>query len=259
MRLLLHVAIASLLPFSTSLRAQDADLPNTFSSDELNLRLTYPPELERHPPTEAIAADHLRLLGLAPAPGETAGSIAACLRPLFLAETPAPSKSATTAEHPSADGSSSTVTITPARQATMLLAELDTTCLSGAEQASRRKELPAMAQQFLSTPGMAAVAQPASYTIGSQKVYMAAAQGHPRSAPAVGADSQTQPASSPFTLFTLAIATNWNNHLLVWLLTSNQTALLDTLSKSPVRFGRAAAAPLYPLPLGNASPTGSPQ
>lgn len=57
----------------------------------------------------------------------------------------------------------------------------------------------------------------------------------------------------------MAIATNWNNHLLVWFMTANSIATLDQLSKSLVRFGRAAAAPLYPLRFGNANPAGSPQ
>lgn len=187
------------------------------------------------------------------------GSVAACLRPVLLARTPEPAQRSVTAEHPSPDGRETVVTVTPAASATMLLAELDPNCLSGAEQVSGQPELPVMAQQFLATPGMAAVAQPASYTIGWQKVFMAAAQGHPETPAPAGSDASVRPAATPFTIFTMAVATTWNNHLLVWLMSANQIHLLDEISKSQVRFGRAAAGPLYPRAMGNASPAGSPQ
>ena len=103
-----------------------------------------------------------------------------------------------------------------------------------------------MAQQFLATPGMAAVAQSASYTIGSQKVFMAVAERHPETPGPAGSDATVQPSAIPFTIFTMAVATTWNSHLLVWLMSANQIHLLDHIGKSRVCFGRAAEAPLYP-------------
>ena len=230
-----------------------------FASEPLNLRLEFPALLRKQDVNTALQDGRIAILGLTKAPGESQGSVGACLRPLLLAQTPEPLQRSTTSERPSADGSETVVTVTPAASATLLLAELDPNCLSGEEQVSGHKELPVMAQQFLATPGMAAVAQPASYTIGSQKVFMASAQGHPETPAPAGSDPTVRPAATPFTIFTMAVATTWNNHLLVWLMSANQIGLLDQVSKSRVGFGRAAEAPLYPRTMGTASPAGSSQ
>ena len=254
------LAMAWVLSVATA--AQTPSVPDTstlFASAPLNLRLQFPALLERRETGTAWQNGRLTILGLSKAPGETSGNVGACLRPLLLAHTPEPAQPSATTEHPAAEGRETVVTVTPAASATLLLAELDPNCLSGEEQVSGHKELPVMAQQFLATPGMAAVAEPTSYTIGSQKVFMAAAQGHPETPAPAGSDATVRPAATPFTIFTMAVATTWNNHLLVWLMSANQISLLDQVSKSRVRFGRAAEAPLYPRVLGNASPAGSPQ
>ena len=229
-----------------------------FQSDSLNLRFNYPDSLQKRDLSEAVADGHLTLSGLSPAPQQAPGTVAGCLRPLLFVQSSEPGQTETTSRQTAPDGTV-TVRITPATAATILLAELDPTCLASAEAASNHKELPEMARQLLLTPGMNTLAQPTPYTIGRQRVVMAAAQGHPPQAPGPGADAVQPATPSAFTLFTMAVATTWNNHLLVWFLTSNQIATLDQLSKSTVRFGREAAAPLYPLTLGNASPAGSPQ
>ena len=255
----LAVAAASVLGlFAAAQTPQAPDDGTLFTSDALNLRLQFPASLERQNVGAAMKDGRVMIPGLVRVPGEANGSVATCLRPLLLAQTPEPAQRSTTTERPSADGSATVVTVTPAASATLLLAELDPTCLSGEEQVSGRKELPVMAQQFLATPGMAAVAQPASYTIGAQKVFMAAAQGHPETPVPAGSDASVQPAATPFTIFTMAVSTTWNSHLLVWLMSANQISLLDQVSKSRVRFGRAAEAPLYPRTMGGASPAGSP-
>ena len=246
--------VPTLLAQSTQLKEQT----KLFASDSLNLRLQYPMMLETRDLSEAVVDGHLSMPGLLDSRA-AADSVAGCLRPVLLVRTPKPTKDVTTTEHPTGDGGETVVRSTPAAAATMLLAELDPTCLSDAEQVSGRRVLPVMAQEFLATPGMAAVAQPASYTIGWQKVYMAAAQGHPKTPAAAGADPRQPSTATPFTIFTMAIATNWNSHLLVWLMSANQISLLDQMSKSSVRFGRSNEAPLYPLTVGDGSAGVSPQ
>ncbi len=246
------------VPLALAQSANPVGDRKSFTSEALHLTFTYPSALEQRDVNEAMVDGHLTMPGLSTARGETKGSVAACLRPLLLARTPQPEKASTTMEKPAADGSETVVTVTPSAMATLLLAELDPNCLSGAEQVSGRKELPVMAQQFLATPGMVAVANPASYTIGSQKVFMAAAQGHPETPAPAGSDAAVQPTRTPFTIFTMAVSTTWNSHLLVWLMSSNQIALLDQVSKSTVRFGRGAEAPLYPQSMGNENPSAAP-
>jgi hypothetical protein len=45
----------------------------------------------------------------------------------------------------------------------------------------------------------------------------------------------------------MGFATNSNNHLLVWYISSTNVDTLNRLTKSTVRFGRSDAAPLYPV------------
>ena len=259
MRLLMTTLLCALgTPLLPGQTEKASGTTKQFASDSLNLRLQYPAMLEARDGAEAMVKGHLAMPGLLEARVE-ANRVAGCLRPVLLLRTAQPAKDATTTEQPANDGSETTVRVTPAASGTMLLAELDPTCLSETEQVSGRKELPVMAQQFLATPGMAAVRQPATYTIGWQKVTMAAAQGHPQTPAPAGADPTQQPTALPFTIFTMAIATNWNSHLLVWLMSANQISLLDAMSKSTVRFGRGAEAPLYPLTMGNGNGGGTPQ
>jgi hypothetical protein len=74
---------------------------------------------------------------------------------------------------------------------------------------------------------------------------MAAAQGQPQASEI----PNPQPGSSQ--LFTMGISTNWNSHLLVWYFSSNSADTLNRITKTTVRFGRAQAAPLYPLAIGS--------
>jgi len=140
------------------------------------------------------------------------------------------------------------VSVTPATNATILLAELDIDCLS--DQQSKSTTLVAdMAEIVTKIPGMKPIVQPAWYNIGWQKVHMAAAQGQPPSQP----DPANPQAPAALPVYTLGLSTNWNNHLLVWYFSSNSIDTLNRITKTTVRFGRAQAAPLYPVPMGNAS------
>jgi hypothetical protein len=141
-------------------------------------------------------------------------------------------------------------TTNPSVPATILLAELDINCLTPEQQNKATNLLSNMAEIVNKVPGMKSIAQPATYTIGWQKVHMAAAQGQPQ-APPLPADPQLSGQSS---LYTMGISTNWNSHLLVWYFSSNSIETLNRITKTTVRFGSAQAAPLYPLTIGNATP-----
>jgi hypothetical protein len=140
-------------------------------------------------------------------------------------------------------GSDTRVTTTSSVSATILLAELDINCLTPEQQNKATNLLSDMAEIVNKVPGMKSIAQPATYTIGWQKVHMAAAQGQPQTTN-----------STPSQLYTMGLSTNWNSHLLVWYFSSNNIDTLNRITKTTVRFGRDQAAPLYPLTIGNATP-----
>jgi hypothetical protein len=144
-------------------------------------------------------------------------------------------------------GGGDKMTRVPNERALILLAELDINCLTP-EQQKATTLLNDMAEIVNKVPGMKSIAQPATYTIGWQKVHMATAQGQPQSSPA---DPQL---SGQLLLYTMGLSTNWNSHLLVWYFSSNSIDTLNSITKTTVRFGRDQAAPLYPLTIGNATP-----
>lgn len=220
-----------------------------WESEPLSLRLFYPSDLVKSDTTEVMQGGQLSLFGISGATDPKLVQATRCLRPMLLLELPRTGLAQTTASQPTADGATK-VTITPVTTATILLAELDVNCLSD-EQMHSTSLLAQMAEIVNKVPGMKPIAEPSTYTIGWQKVRMAAAQGQPQGQPQP--DAAAQP-SGPLQLFTMGISTNWNSHLLVWYFSSNNIDMLNRITKTTVRFGRAQAAPLYPVTIGIAAP-----
>jgi hypothetical protein len=202
--------------------------PNTteWENEALKLRLFYPSDLVKGDATESMQDGHLSLFGISGATDPKVAAATKCLRPALLLQLPA-----------------SGATQAPASTATILLAELDVNCLLAEHESGSTTLLNEMAEIVNKIPGMKSIAQPATYTIGWQKVHMAAAQGQPQTANA-----------TPSQLYTMGLSTNWNSHLLVWYFSSNNIDMLNHITKTTVRFGRDQAAPLYPLTIGNATP-----
>jgi hypothetical protein len=202
--------------------------PNTteWESEALKLRLFYPSDLVKGDATQVMSNGHLTLFGISGASDPKLAEATHCLRPVLLLELP-----------PS--GAAQTPTVT----ATILLAELDVNCLTPEQQSKATNLLADMAEIVNKVTGMKPIAQPATYTIGWQKVHMAAAQSQPQTAN-----------SAPSPLYTMGLSTNWNSHLLVWYFSSNSIDTLNRITRTTVRFGRDQAAPLYPLTIGNATP-----
>jgi hypothetical protein len=233
--------------FSLSAKAQ-TPAPNTteWESEALKLRLFYPSDLVKGDAAEIMRDGHLTLFGISGASDPKLAEATRCLRPALLLELPQSGAPQTTKAQAAADGSTQ-ITATPAVTATILLAELDIDCLEAEHASTSTTLLNDMAEIVNKVPGMKSIAQPATYTIGWQKIHMAAAQGQPQ------AQSQV-PNSAPSQLYTMGLSTNWNSHLLVWYFSSNSIDTLNRITKTTVRFGRDQAAPLYPLSIGNATP-----
>jgi hypothetical protein len=235
--------------FSTAAIAQAAAPNQTeWENEALKLRLFYPSDLVKADPAQVLHDGHFTLFGISGAADPKLADATRCLRPELLLQLPQSGPSQTTATHPTPDGGSE-VTITPAITATILLADLDIDCLS-ASQFKSTKLLDDMAEIVTKVPGMKPIAQSSTYTVGWQKVHMAAAQGQPQ------ASDSTQSAA-PLQLFTMGLSTNWNNHLLVWYFSSNNIDTLNRITKTAVRFGRSEAAPLYPVVIGTQAPIGT--
>jgi hypothetical protein len=195
--------------------------PNTteWENESLKLRLFYPSDLAKGDTEQILRDGHLAFPGVSGATDPKLAGGTRCLRPELFLQLPAASTQTTSS---------------------ILLAELDINCLNAEHEGVSTTLLNDMADLVAKVPGMKPTAQPSTYTIGWQKVHMAAAQGQPQDA-------------APGQLYTMAISTNWNSHLLVWYFSSNDIDTLNRITKTTVRFGRDQAAPLYPLTIGNAS------
>jgi hypothetical protein len=249
-----RILVAALLTGVLSLAAAaQTTTPNTteWDSEALNLRLFYPSDLDQSDAAHVMRDGHFTLFGISGAADPKLAEATRCLRPLLLLRRPQSGPPQTTSTQATPDGGTH-VTITPTTTATILLAELDVNCLS--EQQSKSTNLLAdMAEIVTKVPGMKPIAQPSWYTIGYQKVHMAAAQGQPQPEPQPQPDAADQQPVAPFQLYTMGISTNWNSHLLVWYFSSNSIDTLNRLTKTTVRFRRAQPEPLYPLTIGNIS------
>jgi hypothetical protein len=234
---------------SLSATAQ-APAPNTteWESEALKLRLFYSSDLVKGDAAEIMRDGHLTLFGISGATDPKLAEATRCLRPALLLELPqSPSK--LNAKVEPGFGGGTRVTTTASVSATILLAELDIDCLNAEHESNSTTLLADMAEIVNKVPGMKSIAPPATYTIGWQKIHMAAAQGQPQTEATSGPQSPGR-----FQLYTMGLSTNWNNHLLVWYFSSNSIDTLNRITKTTVRFGRDQAAPLYPLSIGNATP-----
>jgi hypothetical protein len=228
--------------------AAQTPAPNTtgWESEPLKLRLFYPSDLVKGDPEKVLHDGHLTLFNV---DNPKLAAETHCLRPALLLELPQTGPAQTADTQPTADGSTH-VTVTPAVTASILLAELDIDCLNAEHESSSTTLLSDLAEIVIKVPGMKPIAQPSWYNVGWQKVHMAAAQGPTQPPQSADPANPTPPQS----LYTMAISTNWSSHLLVWYFSSNNIDTLNRITKTTVRFGRAEAAPLYPLPMGTAAP-----
>jgi hypothetical protein len=222
-----------------------------WESEALKLRLFYPSDLVKADPEKVLRDGHLTLFNV---DNPKLAAETHCLRPALLLELPHSGPVQTTDTQPTADGGTQ-VTIKPAITASILLAELDIDCVNAEHESSSTTLLSDLAEIVTKVPGMKPIAQPSWYNVGWQKVHMAAAQGPAQAAAqpqAPTTDSANQP-TIPQSLYTMGLSTNWNSHLLVWYFSSNNIDTLNRITKTTVRFGRAEAAPLYPLQMGTAA------
>jgi hypothetical protein len=217
------VALAFFLVLNALAAKAQTPAPNTteWENEALKLRLFYPSDLAKGDTEQILHDGRLVFPGVSGATDPKLAGGTRCLRPALFLQLPSAAPAQTTAS--------------------VLLAELDINCLNAEHESVSTTLLNDMADLVAKVPGMKPTTPPSTYTIGWQKVHMAAAQGQPQDA----ASGQ---------LFTMGISTNWNSHLLVWYFTSNSIDTLNRITKTTVRFGRDQAAPLYPLSIGNATP-----
>lgn len=242
-RIRVGTAVLFVAIFSLACRAQ-TPAPNTteWENEGLKLRLFYPSDLTKTDTEQVMRDGRLALAGVSGVADQKIAEAARCLRPELLLRLPQSGAPVVTAKTESVSGEEK-INVAATVTATLLLAELNIDCLNAQHESGSTTLLNDMAEVVAKAPGMRSIAQPSTYTIGWQKIHMAAGQGQP----------QTEASGTSSQVYTMGLSTNWNNHLLVWYFTSNSIEMLNRITKTTVRFGRDQAAPLYPLTINNAS------
>jgi hypothetical protein len=212
--------------------------PNTteWENEALKLRLFYPSDMVKADAESLMQNGHFTLFG--GGNDRRLAEVSQCLRPHLLLRLPQSDPARKTEIQTTPDGGTQ-IPLPGPFAATLILAELDVNCLTPEQQNKATSILDDMAELVNKEANMKVIAQPSTYTIGWQKVHMAAAQQLPQPSPA---------------FYFMGISTNWNSHLLVWYFSATSIDTLNRITKTTVRFGRDQAAPLYPLTIGNATP-----
>jgi hypothetical protein len=231
------IALFFVVLLSLSAAAQ-TPAPNTteWENETLKLRLFYPSDMVKEDVGSLTQGGHFTLFENIS--DHHLAEVSQCLRPHLLLRLPQGEQARKTDSPTTPDGGTQTPWPGPFAS-TLILAELDVNCLTPEQQNKATNLLNDMAELVNKEPNMKVIAKPSTYTIGWQKVHMAAAQ------------QQPQP-SIPF--YFMGISTNWNSHLLVWYFSATSIDTLNRVTKTTVRFGRDQAAPLSPLTIGNATP-----
>jgi hypothetical protein len=217
-----------------------------WTNEALDLHFKYPADLVRRDPKDALNDEHLMVYGVPGGQTKEIATATGCLKPMLSLELPTSGGSIIRTETKNPDGSV-TIHMKPALLGTVLLSELDVTCLSPAQQAMT-KDLQASTVGLLAkVPGMHSVLQPSEYLMDRQMIHMAGAQGQPL-------NPDTQEPAEALLSYTLAFTTMWNNHLLVWFFSSNNAGMMNRMTKATVKFGNSKEVTLYPPTVRMANP-----
>ena len=206
----------------------------TYSNAQLALTFTYPANLIARDPLEAEEAGHRAHFGQPGSTDPEHRKAMKCLHPLLLLSTSPGEETPTLVPHPTPGA--------PAPpSATLFLSEFDRACATPANRANLVGDL---AQDILHLPGINPIDKPIWYTVGQQKVHFAA-----------GTKDVVSPLTlRPESLVFISLATEWNNHLLVWVIESNRLFLANRLARGAVAFGTQPPVPLLPFQIGSGTP-----
>ncbi len=108
-------------------------------------------------------------------------------------------------------------------------------CLPQQLQKNENDALGSIALSPVSEPGIQRMPKPLWYEIGKQKIHMNSGAGRPI--------INGQLASAP--IMVMSMATEWRGHLLAWVFTSNDTEILNQITKSQVQFGDGPWGPMF--------------
>jgi hypothetical protein len=208
--------------------------PGIFYAKDLDLHFYYPEEMIAADLPKQSNAEEMAGIGKSQ-PGDTArdGS-EACLRTMLRAELPAGKAGTRLAtlgaieNVPSVEQERVTATI--------WLFEVDMDCVCAAMRKKRDAAMRDISATITQAQGMTRMGPPLWYDLGKQKVHMSFAAG------------RHNPNERPVLI--MDMVTDYKQHVLMWIVQSNDAETFNFLTKSAVQFEGASPLPLFPANVG---------
>jgi hypothetical protein len=222
--------------------------PGLFYDATLDLHFNYPVEMRKLDAEADIEIGHRNIFGM---PGYTDPEhqeAKRCMKIFFDADLPkenAPQRNADVG-YLWVDDSKAYKESRKAEPiyAKILLFELVQDCVPKKLRKKEDDVLGSMALGAVAAPWIGRMPKPLWYEIGKQKIHMNSGVGRPI--------VNGQLASAPIII--MSMATQWHDHLLEWVFTSNDAEIFNEMTKSLVQFGDGPWGPMF---LANIGPNGS--
>lgn len=218
--------------------------PGEFYDKDLDLHFNYPVEMQTLDFTADMESGHRNIYGVSGADDPEHQEAKRCVQPLLDADLPTDK-----APHRAADLDGVWVDDSKEYKETrrpepifakILVVEIVRDCLPKKLQKNENDALGTVAMSFVSEPGIIRMPKPLWYEVGNQKIHMNSGVGRPI----------VNGRLSPAPIFIMSMTTQWRDHLLAWVFTSNDTEIFNEITKSLVRFGDGPWGPMFAANIG---------
>jgi len=221
-----------------------APKPGLFYEKDLDLHFNYPVEMRTLDAASDMELGHRNIFGM---PGDTDPEHREAIRcTRFVLDVDLPKENA-----PQRDADIGELWVDDSKEykesrkaepifAKIVIVEFLRDCVPKKLRKKENDVLGSMALSAVSMPGIQRIPQPIWYETANQKIHMNCGVGRPI--------INGQLASAP--IIVMSMATQWRDHLLEWVITSNDAQIFNVLTKSVVQFGNGPWGPMFAPNLG---------
>jgi len=237
---LIGITQQSLTPSSPPETSKDATQDKssgTYTNTELHLTFSYPQELQPEDAHAIAERGHIAMYGTQPETDPEHVESEACDKVLLMVGKEGDPKRAEI----TIPGGGKAPSVEPDPTASILLIEIDNSCIPPKILKKPDNALAGLALQTTQIPGMTQIDQPVWYEIQGHKIHFAAAQGRPL--------SEDGKQLSPDRQIVAGFAIELNGHILFWMLQSDNIDFFNRLLDSKVDFGSGTPQALFPAHL----------
>jgi hypothetical protein len=244
--LLLLFAAPVLLHGQTEPKPGDVATPQSgvFYDKNLDLHFNYPVEMRTLDAASDMETGHRNIYGMSGDADSEHQEAKRCMNILFDADLPmenAPKRNADVGDLWVDDSKEYKESRKPEPiYAKIVIGELLRDCVPKKLRKKEDDVLGNMALSAVAVPGIGRMQNPIWYEIGRQKIHMNSGVGRPI--------VKGNLASAPVII--MSMATQWHDHLLVWMFTSNDAEIFNEITKSLVQFGEGPLAPMFAPNIG---------